>query len=193
MTGFGPFMQHKVNASWVAVQELAQLGLKQDGKEVPLEIREVEVAYNVVSSTVPKLYDEINPRLCVHVGVSPYNVVKLERFGKNQYYTTGDVYSRNPPGLVCVHGGPDSITTCFDVERVCVSASQKQRDVTFETSNDAGRYLCDFIYYTSLYQNKGPVLFVHVPELDKPYSKHQLAWALKSIIETLLDEMKSLG
>lgn len=74
VTGFGPFGHHAVNASWVAVSGLKKLGVEHNSKEVPLEAKEIPVAYDIVSSVVPQLYERFNPRLCVHVGVSPYKV-----------------------------------------------------------------------------------------------------------------------
>lgn len=189
VTGFGPFHHHSVNASWVAVQALQQLGVEHESQPVPLEIREVTVAYDVVSSIVPRLYEETNPRLCVHVGVSPYKSIKLEKTGRNHGYVMPDVKGKVPSSHACVSGGPDLISTSFNVDNVCRFAARKQPDVKFNVSCDAGRYLCDFIYYRSLHQGQAPVLFVHVPELNKPYSADQLANALKSIIQGLLEEL----
>ena len=189
VTGFGPFHYHTVNASWVAVQGLKTLGVRHNSTQVQLEIREIPVAYQDVSSTVPKLLDELQPQLCVHVGVSPFNVIKLEQFGKNRGYCMADIYGRAPSNLMCVSGGPDAIKTSFNVERICEKVQRKEVNVTFEVSTDAGRYLCDFIYYTSLHLNSSPVVFVHVPELNKPYSAEQLTAALKTIVEVLLEEL----
>ena len=189
VTGFGPFHHHTVNASWVAVQEMAKLGVEHKSRKIPLKVAEVPVAYDVVSSAVPDLHKEINPRLCVHVGVSPYTVLKLEKFGRNVGYRGLDVYGRVPQTKTCVPGGPECIPTQINVERVCETITQKQCEVVFEISHDAGRYLCDFIYYTSLHHSQCPVVFVHVPELDKPYTAEQLGSALKTLIEILLEEL----
>lgn len=54
------------------------------------------------------------------------------------------------------------------------------------------RYLCEFIYYMSMNERLKPefssssVLFVHVPMLDKPYSKENLAKTLKLIALEIL-------
>ena len=191
VTGFGPFHHHRVNASWAAVQELQQQGVQHNSKDVSLEIRQIPVVYEDVLSTVPKLHADLNPRLCLHVGVSPYKVVKMEKFGRNRGYAMADIHGRAPATFRCVHDGPDCIKTRFNVESVCEQVLKRQTDVTFETSDDAGRYLCDFIYYKSLHLDRTPVLFVHVPELDKPYSVRQLGAALKNIIEALLDELSN--
>ncbi|PKU32360.1 pyroglutamyl-peptidase hypothetical protein [Limosa lapponica baueri] len=51
-------------------------------------------------------------------------------------------------------------------------------------------YLCDFTYYTSLYQSCGRSAFVHVPPLGKPYTAEQLGRALQAIIEEMLDVLE---
>uniref|UniRef100_A0A1B0GSY1 Pyroglutamyl-peptidase I n=1 Tax=Mus musculus TaxID=10090 RepID=A0A1B0GSY1_MOUSE len=45
VTGFGPFGEHTVNASWIAVQELEKLGL---GDSVDLHVYEIPVEYQTV-------------------------------------------------------------------------------------------------------------------------------------------------
>ena len=42
-------------------------------------------------------------------------------------------------------------------------------------SCDAGHYLCDFVFYKSLHSSQGKSLFIHVPTLNKPFSKEELA------------------
>ena len=189
VTGFGPFHHIVINASWEAVKELEKLGLEHNSLPVRLETRQMEVAYDYVSSTLPALYEETNPRLCVHVGVSPYNVMMLEKYGRNVGYQNSDIRGRCPSSGYCVSGGPEAICSKFDVDKLCQKVTQKQSAVKVRVSEDAGRYLCDFIYYKSLHLNKAPVLFVHVPELGKPYSASELAQALQHLIVAMLDEL----
>ncbi len=190
VTGFGPFFHHKVNASWEAVKEMVSMGVRHEGKEAKVEAREIPVVYEVVSEEIPMLWDTIKPMMCVHVGVSPYARVRLEKFGRNFCYDKGDIYRRLPIGNLCCQGGPDTLRTVFNVEEVSKAVSAKNPEVEVDVSEDAGRYLCDFIYYTSLHRGKAPVVFVHVPPLDNPYSLTQLAVTLKCIVETLLTHLK---
>lgn len=191
MTGFGPFGQHSVNASWVAVQELEKIWEQREEELKPhtLQTREIPVAYSYVTRNLPQIYEECSPSLCVHVGVSPYSVIKLERHGKNQHYKHPDVDRQIPADSCCVEDGPETITTRFNLEGVCKSLSAKE--MKFDISEDAGRYLCDFIYYKSLHLGKCPVVFVHVPPLDQPYTSSELGQALKDLLEVLLAEMSS--
>lgn len=192
VTGFGPFYGHSVNASWVAVQELARLTvLNPDGTHCKLVIREIPVEYEVVATEVPKLWRDVNPRFCVHVGVSPYDCVMIEQVAQNSTYHLEDVKGRYPSSGRCVQDGPSHIRTQVDVHRVVTQVMTTQSEVKVSASNDAGRYLCDFIYYTSLHCGDAPALFIHVPPLNKPYSSAQIASALKLIIETILTNWDS--
>lgn len=58
----------------------------------------------------------------------------------------------------------------FIIFLLTLSAPRKKKGVDVRPSNDAGRYLCDFIYYTSLVEYwrrdpdvKAPAMFLHVP------------------------------
>lgn len=71
-------------------------------------------------------------------------------------------------------GAPEIIRTGFDVDLLFGRWRQNVPDeIDVQTSDDAGRYLCDYIYYTGLCEywlhsgkdmtNDRPVLFLHVP------------------------------
>ncbi|KAJ7424947.1 pyroglutamyl-peptidase 1-like protein [Willisornis vidua] len=132
--GFGPFGEHAVNASWIAVQELEKLGLRDD---VDLHVYEVPVEYQTVQRLIPALWKKHSPQR---------ELVNLE-----------DFTAQSAP----IHG--------------------------------SSWYLCDFTYYTSLYQSRGRSAFVHVPPLDKPYSAEQLGRALQAIVEEMLDLLEHSG
>ncbi|XP_072261123.1 pyroglutamyl-peptidase 1 isoform X4 [Pyxicephalus adspersus] len=147
VTGFGPFGEHAVNASWVAVQVI------------------------------------------VHVGVSSMaTMVTLEKCGHNQGYHGLDVRQFCPDTECCVVGGPECLHSVIDMDTICKRAAGM--DVQFTVSTDAGRYLCDFTYYTSLYKSQGKSVFIHVPPLGKPYTASQLGFALQTIINSILDMLE---
>ena len=58
--GFGPFGNHLVNASWVAVQELEKMGVAND---IDLVVKEIPVEYETVRSTVPQLRNQHKPHV----------------------------------------------------------------------------------------------------------------------------------
>ncbi|KAM5194849.1 pyroglutamyl-peptidase 1 [Mantella aurantiaca] len=184
-TGFGPFGEHVVNASWVAVQELKKIGL---GDGVDLHVHEVPVEYETVQRLIPELWVKYKPELFVHVGVSGMaTMVTLEQCGHNKGYHGLDVRQFCPVTECCVVGGPECLNSVIDMDAVCKRASAAGMDVQFTVSADAGRYLCDFTYYTSLYKSLGKSVFIHVPPLGKPYTASQLGHALQTILNITLD------
>lgn len=60
IAGFGPFGEHSVNASWVAVQNLKQRNLLPN---VNVHIEEIPVDYMKVSQIVPDLWKQKNPQV----------------------------------------------------------------------------------------------------------------------------------
>ncbi|XP_029380858.1 pyroglutamyl-peptidase 1 [Echeneis naucrates] len=188
VTGFGPFETHAVNSSWVAVQELERLGL---GDAVELYVCEVPVEYQTVQTLVPSLWKEHNPQLVVHVGVSGLATkVALEQCGHNKGYERLDNCSFCPASHCCMENGPDCINSVLDMDAVCKKVNDSNIGVNVCVSKDAGRYLCDYTYYTSLYLGQGHSAFIHVPPLGKPYSSQDLGRALQAIIQEMLSLME---
>ncbi|XP_046864284.1 pyroglutamyl-peptidase 1-like [Xenia sp. Carnegie-2017] len=190
VTGFGPFAEHEVNASWEVVKELANMGLDGKGN---LVIKEIPVSYDYVLAHVPELWRKYKPKLCIHVGVSSITeVVQLEKHAYNSNYSLPDINDEWPPNNECVKGGHECHQTNIDVAKVCQQLKKNDNPCKVDTSSDAGRYLCEFIYYMSMNERLKPefssssVLFVHVPMLDKPYSKENLAKTLKLIALEIL-------
>ena len=61
-SGFGPFGNHIVNASWIAVQEMEKLGL---GNDVDLIIKEIPVEYKAVKAEIPDLWRQYKPDVSI--------------------------------------------------------------------------------------------------------------------------------
>ncbi|TNM97844.1 hypothetical protein fugu_014090 [Takifugu bimaculatus] len=184
VTGFEPFGEHDVNASWVAVQELEKLGLDET---TDLYVREIPVEYQAVQGLLPALWKEHKPQLVVHVGVSGIaTAVTLEQCGHNKGYTRLDNCSFCPASQCCMENGPDCIKSVLDMQTICKTLNESNLGVTLSVSKDAGRYLCDYTYYTSLHLGRGCCAFIHVPPLDKPYSSRDLGRALQATILEML-------
>ena len=65
--------------------------------------------------------------------------------------------------------------------------------LTYVVVSFSSRYLCDFIYYTSLSINSTCTAFVHVPPLNKPYSAVELARGLRHAILAMLEQCSAAG
>ncbi|MEQ2231867.1 Pyroglutamyl-peptidase 1 [Ilyodon furcidens] len=164
---------------------MKKLGL---GSNVDLHVHEVPVEYQKVQSLVPSLWKQYQPWLLVHVGVSGMaTTVTLEKCGRNHGYKVLDNSSFCPDSQCCIVGGPDCINSVIDMDSVCKRVTASGLGVVVSVSKDAGRYLCDFTYYSSLYLSHGRSAFVHVPPLGKPYSGEELGRALQAIIREMLE------
>lgn len=188
VTGFEPFGDHAVNSSWVAVQELERLGL---GEAIDLYVCEVPVEYQAVQNLLPSLWKEQQPQLVVHVGVSGLaTTVTLEQCGHNKGYKRLDNCSFCPASQCCMEKGPDCMKSVLDMDTICRRVNESNMGITVSVSKDAGRYLCDYTYYTSLYLGQGRSAFVHVPPLGKPYSSQELGRGLQAVIQEMLKLME---
>lgn len=186
VTGFGPFGEHKVNASWVAIQELSK-------KEIPgvnLVAHEIPVVYETVKKLLPQLWEQHKPQLVIHVGVSKEaKAITLEQQAHNDGYTRLDVNQMCPSNQCCVDGANDCLKSDIDMDLVCGDVNNSGIEAKAVVSLDPGRYLCDFSYFTSLHIDQSRSAFVHVPPLDIPYSATQLAEGLEQVIQSMLKQL----
>ncbi|KAJ7369396.1 Pyroglutamyl-peptidase 1, partial [Desmophyllum pertusum] len=153
VTGFGPFGLHQINTSWVAVQELPNTELAD---EVDLVIKEIPVEYTAVDKEVPALWNEVKPKLCVHVGVHGLaDSIQLEMCGHNHGYSRPDESGSKCGTGCCVDGGSECLSTSLDLDRLCSEVMTAKSPCLVGISDDAGRFLCDYIYYKSLHLGQG--------------------------------------
>ena len=94
ITGFGPFGEHKINASWESVKLLPTLW---NHSSVNLVIEEIPVQYDFIQKQVPVKWADLKPIFVIHVGVSSIaKVVTLETLAHNKSYDRCDVDGKCP-------------------------------------------------------------------------------------------------
>ncbi|CAG9127605.1 unnamed protein product [Plutella xylostella] len=190
VTGFGPFANHPVNASWEAVRRMDkdEIERKHNVEFVPMEI---SVTYDNVDEYVPALWETYEPQLMIHVGVSSVaTCITLEKQAHRKGYKRTDYCDQLPENHTCPAEGAIRMHTRLDVERICEEFNDGDvMDTSAVTSLDAGRYLCEYIYYTSLTHDNTRTLFVHVPDMAI-YPSDVTAKALEKIIELCLDQIR---
>ncbi|XP_042554448.1 pyroglutamyl-peptidase 1-like protein [Dipodomys spectabilis] len=186
VTGFGPFRQHLVNSSWEAVKELSKLGLGTH-PQLKLLIFQLPVDYREAARRVASIWEDFHPQLAVHVGVdSSAKVIFLEQCGKNRGYRDADIRGFRPEAGVCLTGGPDVIASVVNMKALCKRVMAEGVEVAF--SGDAGRYVCDYIYYLSLHHGNGHAALVHVTPLSRGLPASLLGKALQVILQKMLEE-----
>jgi pyroglutamyl-peptidase len=82
-------------------------------------------------------------------------------------------------------GGPATLPTRLPVERIVEALAAEGYEV--RTSDDAGGYLCNHLFYEMLTRlPDGAVAgFVHVPPLEPPWDLPRLRSAVRTLLERL--------
>uniref|UniRef100_A0A672JI19 Pyroglutamyl-peptidase I like n=1 Tax=Salarias fasciatus TaxID=181472 RepID=A0A672JI19_SALFA len=183
ITGFGPFREFLVNPSWTAAQGLKSVGL---GKKTGVYIKELPVSYVKSKSLIIH-----SLQFAVHLGVARgSSIVLLEQRGKNSGYRDRDVCGFCPESHCCIEGGPEKLDSVIDMRRVSKQFGQPGMEVIY--SRDAGRYLCDFTYYCSLYHGQRRAALVHVPSSGGLASAERLVPLLQALIRSMLQQLEDV-
>ncbi|XP_076751256.1 pyroglutamyl-peptidase 1 [Xylocopa sonorina] len=190
VTGFGQFDNHIINASWEAVKELSKLCHdSEEMSDVRVVIKEIPVSYDDVSTYVPRLWREYNPIILLHVGVSGQaQCLTIEGCAHSNGYLRPDIYEKRPDETNIEF---DVLKTKINVQQICdaINGNTSKTKCNACISYDAGRYLCEYIYYKSLQIASKRTLFVHVPDFDR-YSSVQTAKGLYDILRYILRDVK---
>lgn len=203
ITGFGPFRDHSENPSWSAIKD-DQLHID---RPVNLVFQHVEVSYKAVDEIVPRLWEKYRPIMMVHIGLAAHeNMLRLEQRARFGPYCNDDVrgfapHSKNIPlipintptgdcQLKCKDSGMyDYIKTGLNLgralKRVEEAKQLKNLEIDAKQSDDAGLYVCEYIYLSSLKINENTV-FVHIPDI-KNFTLKQIRKGLSVVIECLID------
>lgn len=192
VTGFGPFTSHPVNASWEAVKLMNKEEIERK-HNIELVQVEIPVTYENVDEFVPALWDTHTPKLVIHVGVSGIaECITLESVAHRKGYKRLDYFDKCPADHICVADGSVRIKTKLNVEGICKDFNNVAEDgISAVTSCDAGRYLCEYIYYTSLSNDSDRTLFVHVPDINI-YSSEKTARGLEKILDLCMEHVNRL-
>jgi pyroglutamyl-peptidase len=73
------------------------------------------------------------------------------------------------------------LRTIIPLVDICARVQHRSK-LPIIVSDDAGRYLCEYIYYQSLYIDSKRTIFIHIPELDKNFTVENLAETIQLII-----------
>lgn len=189
VTGFGPFRNYIVNASSEAVKELAKLWPTTELRNIELITKVLPVSYEDVSAAISKLWKEHNPIIVIHVGVSKQvTCLTIEQVAHSTGYKQLDIYNKCP-NEECIP--LKVLKTEIDVNSLCNSINENSSNskCTACSSHDAGRFLCEYVFYQSLNIGTQTTLFVHVPDLSI-YSSVQTSKGLYDIIYFLVKSLE---
>lgn len=175
LTGFEPFGEHALNASWEAVK-----GFALSDPKIQLHKEQLPVDYRALRESLPARLNELHPDVILHLGVmSSKGFLRLERTALNHIGETLDNAGFRPEPRVIQSSGPSKLSARFPLEETLQAWRERGFEATL--SDDAGSYLCNYSFYLSLNWAEGKsaqVVFLHVPVLGAPFTVEQLREAI---------------
>ena len=176
-------------------------------------LQPIEASYKFITSTSTSgslaEFDHwlkcTDARLSVHLGIKGIgNEILFEKQASNGYagFWRPDGYGTTCYDGSCIPEGPTTLKTDFKILDLIDSVTEKKllnthlRDVnlTLKRSTDADNFLCDFLYYRSLFystqRDTGAknVILIHIPiDLPDGVTTRDMAELLDLVVHSLLD------
>lgn len=164
ITAFRPFANRTVNGS-----ETVAEALRSDVPGLQVKVLILDVGWKEPSTKLPIMVEKLRPRVLIGLGEGHAGSVMVENVAHN-YRVGPDVFGQPPPDRLVESGGPLERRSTL----VFNTAWQLSREIAVASSDDAGDYLCNALFYTALGQDVPRIGFVHLPpqgtEDDKEYS-----------------------
>ena len=156
-------------------------------------------------------------RIYVHLGIAPaedHHTVYFEKVAYNYPVNrkncdpidwTGDYMGHYNEKKECIPGSDQYLVSSFNIPVLIKKVIEVTRNpeglpaaVSFQESYNAGRFLCNFLYYRSLYyancKGNANVIFIHVPE-DPPQGVGMdgMVFIIQQAIRCMLDMQNEGG
>ncbi|WP_448629505.1 pyroglutamyl-peptidase I [Cellulomonas soli] len=170
LTGFGPFDNQSVNASWQAVRGVAQVW-DAVARDADLVIRELPVSFRRAPTVLEAAIVDLRPDVVVCVGEAGGRAsVGVERLAVNLVDARiADVDDASPVDVPVVAGAAVAHWSTLPV-KACVEAV-RAAGVGAEVSMSAGTYVCNATFFALMHALRTePAVragFVHVPRLPE--------------------------
>jgi pyroglutamyl-peptidase len=206
-----PFLDIKVNPSWSIVSSLPS-SLTHKSLTIHLIIPSVplEAAYHSIFDAVPKLLEEHDPDIVLHVGLAverDYFAVEkgAEREGYDQFPDAKRKVWTKGENKKTWGKAPARLDSSLDLDFV-LSSWRKEvekakgkgkggqgKKVDVRLSDDVGSYVCGFVYYCSLewMKKRGKeerVVFCHVPPLGREKDIEKGRQIVIALVKALAEE-----
>lgn len=195
MSGFGPFDSFEINASYEALLALDH---------------EIVAGYDIRILELPVIWDEswdlllddidyYSPDIIISTGVSGTDKMRYETTAKNkQWGTDNNGIQRNDDPIIA--GAPETLSTGLPVQEMADAV--EAAGYPTKISNNAGTFLCNFIFYNVMYYVTYEVPdtyiagFIHVPPTpyyDSTFTYEDITAAHKVGISALVTWLNTGG
>lgn len=162
LSGFEPFLNNKINPSFEVLKKLPK---DIDGNEI--NIIELPVTFNESFKVLEKEIKVIKPDIVISFGLAAgREAISLESTAYNLKKSSapdnnGIIFENEE----IVKGANKEIKTSFKIDETITNIGSKDTKV----SNFPGYYVCNFVYYNVLFNEKKygyKGLFIHVPTFE---------------------------
>lgn len=184
LSGFEPFGGYTANSSWEAIRNL-------DGREIDDYLIKTVLLPVEYQRSAEKLAREIQhdqPAIVIAFGMADADFVRLESTAKNYQGMEKDNAGIVPESRKISANGPGEYSGTLPLAKIAEILKSNQIKVSI--SDDAGDYLCNYIYYQLMAQKAELGVkccgFVHLPPLDSFYTPAKLTGIVKLIIEATI-------
>ncbi|MFN6991224.1 MAG: pyroglutamyl-peptidase I [Fervidobacterium sp.] len=170
LTGFEPFGGEKINPSQEIIKRVEKLS-NRFLNSAKIYTMILPVSYKRSIEILHNFYEKNNIDFAIHIGqAGGRSVVELERLAvniKSSVHQDNDGIVENDTKII--ENGADAYLTKIDVKKIAEILNLKKK-LPVSISYDAGRFICNEIFYFSLHnsfikQNPKHALFIHVPFL----------------------------
>ncbi|GBF26844.1 pyrrolidone-carboxylate peptidase [bacterium MnTg02] len=178
VTGFGPFPGAACNPSaWLA--EHLQANPCKQLSDIALTSHVLETSWHYVDRYFEPLIEAVMPHVAIHFGLDQSgSQFRIETRARNNAARSADCNGAHFKRSNIVAGAPHILSTTLPhwplIDRL------RKQQLPAHASQDAGHYLCNYLYYLSLWNSRraeSPRLtcFVHIPpmpEIQTYHSRH---------------------
>jgi pyroglutamyl-peptidase len=168
ITGFGPFPGAPFNPTAALAKGLARRR-RPALSEIDRVAHVFPTSYAAVERELPDLIDRHRPDLVLLFGLAPRTPhLRIEARARNRRSTLFADVDGMHPSLAIRAGGPAALVAPALQQPLRIAARTAR--VPTRLSIDAGKYLCNFVYWRALElagNHGGLVQFVHVPNASR--------------------------
>ena len=201
LTGFEPFGDLEVNPSQVILEKISD-------RQTLCNIHEINtvtlpVSFDSAGSVIKRSIQEFKPDIILSLGLSETSdSITLERKAINLKQNIEPQNARNKGPKLILLGCPISYKSTLPLERIY--RLLKDRKIPVILSDNAGRYVCNYVFYLACHQiklleNSGKAGFIHVPLMSEQILESNpnvpslplnlMVNAIESCIETIISSL----
>ena len=208
VTGFGPFAGVLENASGVLAAKVAGLA-RQRWPEAHIAAALLPTEWRRGPEALGAVLDHHRPDVVLHLGISPRaQGLVVETLARNRTKETVDAIGYKPVEDRLLPGGPAALRSAVAIGPIL--GRLWREGVPARRSNDAGRFICNAVYYHSLLVAgrsgaRRQVVLVHLPAIvgsagvledGKPrnqMAEGQAVAGLLHVMDMCLEETRAAG